>query len=349
MKVGFVYPNSRRQLATDVAAGTGADSFLLGQNHLPGLGHETFIHEPRLTAGGDGAGIGRRVRWSARELTLPWELADTDIVFTSLFNVLPLVARLRRRPRIVVFDFSLSTVFDRSASVRRKLLATSIRSAAAIVALGVDQRDQLLQRVRLDPRRVHVCRLGIDHGFFRPQPGVDGGFVLAVGKDLARDYETLAQAAEGLDAKIVVVTEARNLRGIDLPANIEIAHGLDYRDLRDLYAKARCIALPVRRPEFPYGTESSGLTALLEAMAMAKPVVVTNRPIFREYAVTDETALTVPPEDPGALRAALERLLADDGLAQRLGQAARSRVETCFTMTHFAANLDRVIASVPIG
>jgi glycosyltransferase involved in cell wall biosynthesis len=345
VKVGFVYSGSRRQLAADVAAGTGADSFLLGQNHLPALGHETFIHEPRLTAG-DGAGFWRRVRWSARELTLPWELGDTDIVFTSLFNVLPLTARLRRRPKVVVFDFALSTVLDRSTPVRRQVLGASIRSAAAIVALSADQRERLLQRVRLDPRRVHVCRLGIDHDFFQPQPGADDGFVLVVGKDLARDYQTLAAAAAGLDARIVLVTLTRNLRGIDLPRNVEVTRGLDYPELRELYARARCVALPVRRPEFRFGTESSGLTALLEAMAMAKATVVTNRPIFAEYAVADESALTVPAEDPTALRDALDRLLADDAIVRRLGQAARASVEEHFTMEDFTAGLDRVIRDV---
>ena len=45
---------------------------------------------------------------------------------------------------------------------------------------------------------------------------------------------------------------------------------------------------------------------------------------------TAETGLLVPPGDPAALRAALERLLADRELRERLGAAAREHVaELC--------------------
>jgi glycosyltransferase involved in cell wall biosynthesis len=348
--VGFVYPNSRRQLAEDVAAGVGADSFLLGQNHLHDFGYEAFIHEPRLTAGGGTGGLRHRILWNSREIVLPWELGEADVVFTSLVNVLPLVARLRGGPRIVVFDFALATVLDRSGAFRRGMLSASIRSADAIVSLSHDQRDRLLARVRLNPERVSVCHLGIDHEFLRPAAtgAGDDGYVLAVGKDLARDYETLGRAAAGLDARVVVVTEERNVHGISLPPNVEVTRGLDYRELRELYARARCVALPVRRSDFPFGTESSGLTALLEAMAMAKPVVVSDRRIFGEYVRADDSALLVPPEDPAALRAALTRLLSDDALAERLGTTGRRLVEERFTMERFAAGLSNVLADLVV-
>lgn len=346
--VGFVYPNSRLQLAEDVAAGLGADSFLLGQNHLPAFGYETFIHEPRIKAGDGTAGLRHRIRWSSREAVLPWELGEADVVFSSLFNVLPLAARLRGAPQVVVFDFALATVLDRSGGLRRRLLSASIRSADAIVSLSRDQRDRLLERVRMNPERAYVCHLGIDHEFLRPAaPSTgDDGYILAVGKDLARDYETLARAVDGLDARVVVVTEERNVHGITLPWNVEVIRGLGYRELRELYARARCVALPVRRAGFPFGTESSGLTALLEAMAMAKPVVVSDRPIFAEYVRPEESALLVPPEDPAALRAALVWLLSDDRVSQRLGSTGRALVEERFTMDHFTAGLGNVLADL---
>ena len=76
-------------------------------------------------------GAWHRIRWNAREVTLPWELGDADVVFTALANVIPLSARVRRRPRTIVFDFQLGTVFDRASAPHRRLLAASIRSADA--------------------------------------------------------------------------------------------------------------------------------------------------------------------------------------------------------------------------
>jgi glycosyltransferase involved in cell wall biosynthesis len=51
------------------------------------------------------------------------------------------------------------------------------------------------------------------------------------------------------------------------------------------------------------------------------------------------TGVLVPPGDPAALREALERLLADPGLRERLGTAARQLVEECNSRRAAAAAL----------
>jgi glycosyltransferase involved in cell wall biosynthesis len=344
-KVAFVYPNSRLKLAADVAAGTGADSALLGQNHLAQFGYEASVHEPRIKAVSEAGGLSHRVRWNLREALIPWELGDADVVVSALPNVLPMAARLRRRPHVVLLDFALATLLDRRRRAARAMLRRSVLSAGAIVCLSDVQRIRLLERVGLDPARVHTVRLGIDHVFLRPGDTNTGrdGFVLAVGKDLARDYRSLAQVATELAATVVVVCEDRNVRGLDLPDNFQVRRGLAFGELRDLYDRARCVVLPVRRPDYPYGSEGSGLTALLEAMAMAKPVVVSDRPIFHEYVQPEKNALVVPPEDPQALRGAIERILSDEQFAQALGRAARDRIEQRHTMQHFAKGLADVL------
>lgn len=348
-RVAFVYANSRLRFAAEVASGAAPDSSLLGENHLGDFGYEAFIHEPRIRAVSEHGGLAHRVRWNVRELVTPWELGDADLVVTPLSNLLPVAARLRRRPRTVVLDFALATILDRRGRASRRVLATSLQSAGAIVCLSETQRSRLLTRTDLPPERVHTVLLGIDHEFMSAVdtvPNGRGGYVLAVGKDLARDYPTLARAAATVDARFVVVTEERNIRGVDLPPNVEVKRGLTFSELRDLYARASCIVLPLRRLGYPHGTESGGLTALLEAMAMGKPVIVSDRPVTREYVEDGETALIVPPEEPLALAAAITRLLSDNAVSAELGEAARQRIERHHTMRHFARGLAGVFDHV---
>jgi glycosyltransferase involved in cell wall biosynthesis len=61
-------------------------------------------------------------------------------------------------------------------------------------------------------------------------------------------------------------------------------------------------------------------------MASGLPVLAT-RIAGNEELVSAETGVLVPPEDTAALQAALEALLVDAGLRQRMGSAARQRVE----------------------
>lgn len=71
--------------------------------------------------------------------------------------------------------------------------------------------------------------------------------------------------------------------------------------------------------------------SILEAMASAKPVVVT-RVGGNPEAITDGVhGLIVPPRDPAALSAALERLLLDPGLRRSMGERGRERIHADFT------------------
>src|SRR5271165_1049417 len=67
-------------------------------------------------------------------------------------------------------------------------------------------------------------------------------------------------------------------------------------------------------------------------MACGVPVVATTGGALPEVVGRDnETGLLVPPDDPGALAAAIGRLLDDPGLRARLGAAGRERVLGRFT------------------
>src|SRR5918912_1223565 len=102
MMVTFIYPNPRAERAAAVARGEEPDSTLLGQNHLGALGIDVRLHDPALTRRRGG-----RLRWNLREVTLPWELGDADVALTPLAGLFPLVARGRRRPRVVVVNYGL--------------------------------------------------------------------------------------------------------------------------------------------------------------------------------------------------------------------------------------------------
>jgi glycosyltransferase involved in cell wall biosynthesis len=343
VRAAFVYPNPRLELAADVAAGRAPDTGLLGQNHLAALGIESRVHEPAVGRGGRGRGLVHRLAWNARELTLPWELRDADVAITPLANLLPLAARLRRRPAVVILSYGLATTWRRASPARRRLLRASLASASRVLCLSSSQRADLLAATGLGEDQVDLLPLGVDEQFFAPAPQPANGYVLAVGKDLARDYATLARAAESLDLPVRLVAHPRNLEGVRLPPNVQTTYGLSWSDLRSAYAGAACVVLPLRRPEYPFGTEGSGLTALLEAMASARPLVVTDRAIFRDYVADGESCVAVPAEDPAALASAIGRIAGDRELAGRLGARCRELVEECFTTRLMAEHLASVI------
>jgi glycosyltransferase involved in cell wall biosynthesis len=346
LRVAFVYPNPRGDLPERVRRGEAPDTPLLGLNHLEALGVDAFLQDSVLRRSTPKSGVAHRASWYGREVALPWELRDADVIVTPLATLLPLFARVRRRPRVLLVAYHLVSAWDRAGELRRRLQRASLAAAAGILTSSAAARDGLLERTGLPPHRVRTATLGVDAGWWQPTPLPEDGYVLTVGRDLARDYQTFAHALEGLGLRGVIVAKEENLRGVRLPENVEVRLNIGPREVRELYAGARCVVVPVRQTRDPRGTENSGTVALLEAMACGRPVVVTDRPYLRDY-VSPETTVTVEPGDPQSLRAAIESVCADPARAEALGTAARASVVASHTTRHFAERLAAALKDLP--
>ena len=71
--------------------------------------------------------------------------------------------------------------------------------------------------------------------------------------------------------------------------------------------------------------------SLLEAMGMGLPVVATRVEGVEEVVQDGVQGLLVPPEDSAALAAALAELIGQPDLRNRMGVAARKRIEESYT------------------
>jgi glycosyltransferase involved in cell wall biosynthesis len=102
-------------------------------------------------------------------------------------------------------------------------------------------------------------------------------------------------------------------------------------DVVDAYRRSLVTVLPsVGRPGAANPANVLGLV-LLEAMACGTPVICTESGPEAELVEDGATGYVVAAGDPVALRSALSRFLADPGLSERLGHAARERVQADFT------------------
>jgi glycosyltransferase involved in cell wall biosynthesis len=86
-------------------------------------------------------------------------------------------------------------------------------------------------------------------------------------------------------------------------------------------------------------------TVIMEAMATGLPVVSTKIGGIPEMVVENETGFLVEPEDPVALAGAIEKVISDRSLAQRLGQAGYDRAQNLFSIEKNARELCELISS----
>lgn len=108
------------------------------------------------------------------------------------------------------------------------------------------------------------------------------------------------------------------------------------REMKRFYASVDIFALPSLWEGFGY--------VLAEAMSMRLPVVAFATSNVPEVVVQEETGLLVPARGVVALADALERLVRDQELRTRLGQAGRRRVESQFSLAKTIEELEKVLS-----
>jgi glycosyltransferase involved in cell wall biosynthesis len=196
-----------------------------------------------------------------------------------------------------------------------RLAHAVLRRARLVIAASTALADSARE---LGAAKVEVIPSGVE---LPPEVGeeVSPPEVLYAGRlSPEKGVEELVAATRGMN---VVVAGDGPLR-----AQVSGALGfVPHDELQHLYARAAVVACPSRREGFG--------VACLEAMAHGRPVVASAVGGLKDLVVDGETGLLVPPGDPEALRAALERLLADGELRRRLGAAGRERARERFSWT----------------
>jgi glycosyltransferase involved in cell wall biosynthesis len=282
---------------------------------------------------------------------------DVDVVGPEQFRHFGLayghgmVGNLRRRPWLALFVPALLASFVRAARrVDADLLhahwlpagwvASRTGRPYVVQVWGTDV--ELARRVPLLARRVlRGARLVIAASTALAESarrlGAEQVRVIPSGVDLPPEVGHEASPPEVLYAGrlspekgvLELVEAARGLTLVvagDGPLRPRVPGALGFvphDELRRLYRRAAVVACPSRREGFG--------VACLEAMAHARPVVATRVGGLLDLVVDGETGLIVPPRDPAALRAALERLLGDGELRRRLGAAGRERARERFS------------------
>lgn len=150
------------------------------------------------------------------------------------------------------------------------------------------------------------------------QPGKNEPLILCVGRlwDEAKNARCLATAAQGVAWPVWLAGDARGPNGqqAEFP-NVRLLGPQSTSEVWSLYHRASIFALPARYEPF-------GLSAL-EAAHAGCALVLGDLPSLRE--VWGSAAVYVPPQDPDALRVALNQLIEDPVALAHYRAAAQQR------------------------
>ncbi len=208
-----------------------------------------------------------------------------------------------------------------------------IQAMPTIQTVSESSFNDIVRDFGVDPTKLSVVPVGVDHDVFVPAAGARmPGRIVTVSsldtpiKGLVPLLEAVAKLRTDRDIELVVVGQprangqvAQAVARLGLADTVRFTWGLSEDELIEIFRSAQVAVVPSLYEGFSIPA--------IEAMACGTPLVATTAGALPEVVGPDgQTALHVAPNNPEALADAIGRLLDDEALAQRIGDAGRARV-----------------------
>jgi glycosyltransferase involved in cell wall biosynthesis len=300
--------------------------------------------------------------WRLRRLIARREV---DLLHTHHYEpaVVGVLATLGTRVPLVIGRHYSDAIYQLSRGARRRAYlgveALCNRRAAAIVAPSLAVA-RVLRDQGVDPGKVEVIPYGFDFGRFGardpaavarviedwpPGPGLRIVTVARLHAEKGHRYllqalQTLAR--EKVKATWLIVGDGPERQALETDVR-ERGMGESVRfagwrtDVLDLLAAADVVVQPTLHEAFSQ--------AMIEAMALGRPLVISDVSGVEDVVEDGRSGLVVPPRDAGALVAALRRL-SDPEVARAVGQAAQARVRSRLDIREIVRKLEELYRRV---
>jgi glycosyltransferase involved in cell wall biosynthesis len=274
---------------------------------------------------------------------------EADVIFTNGENVgMPLALLFRAAKAKGEKRVGHVTIGHKLSTKKKQLLLGKLglhREMDTIFVYATTQLNWGKAKLGIPESVLKLIPFHADARFYRPLAHVETNpnLVSAAGLEW-RDYPTLIGAIadqKQLSVRLAAASpwskHTNETEKTNLPSHVD-ARRYEYNDLRTLYAESAMVAVPLYENDF-----QAGVTTLLEAMAMGKPVIVTQTEGQTDVVTDGVNGLTVEPGDQAGWRHAIELLQSDPELRARLGANARRFIEEKASLDRWAVSLTEAI------
>lgn len=334
MKIGFIFSSGRKRRSSLSVHTETPSEFFYGAFDLRAQGDDVDILEVPPASGYSKSAT--LLNLLARRNALPWRVSgellialhrtdiqwnEYDVVVATHSGIGFALELLRlfgkRLPPVVCIQCGLLNTHCKPwVRLQQKHLLKRMQS----VLFADNEREGLLAWDKDLSDRIHVCPFGVDTEFWHPATNMREDYILSVGNDAGRDFETLCEAAHQIDCPIRILTQKT------LPESRPdtVSHisgswhqgGVTDLELRELYQHAACVVVPLHE-----GIQPSGQSVCLQAMACARPVVMTRTSgFFDPIHLKDRVNIRLsPPGRSGCLATIVNEVLQSPDEATTLG------------------------------
>ncbi|MEO5979825.1 MAG: glycosyltransferase [Chryseolinea sp.] len=251
------------------------------------------------------------------------------------------------KPVVILVHFP---VFGRPSknSIKRALVRRLIRNYDQLVFLSKKLEQDLITSYCINPNHIEahfrIANWGVDLDFFKPFLSTDTPqhqkYIISSG-NTGRDFDVIVEAARSVNFKFKIYCKPESYPSIrDIPSNVEILSGdFPFEQICRDYSAARIVLIPCK----PGFEGPVGLTSLLEAMALGKPVIMTKNEYIDIDFEKEGIGRDVPISDADAWVNTINSILKDYTLLAQMGRNILSLAHKKFASGSFAGELSTTV------
>lgn len=245
--------------------------------------------------------------------------SDVDVMFIVFISKYLLMTKIF----VVLFD----TLLHRPHDLKSKLLSlakgTFIKSADKLFVVHKDTSGyQKYYRISKN-KFFYVPFKANNYNFLSKYKPKDGGYLLSCGASY-RDYNTLLSAVRLYPVPTLIVLPQVNIARYhhtefsnnNIPEHVKVIfHDFNEETWYEYISNAKAVAVPLLKKAI----QPAGISVYLEAMAMGKPVIISEGTSTRGI-LNEDQAVIIPPEDAESLAHAIKKVWQDEDYRRHIAE-----------------------------
>lgn len=215
-----------------------------------------------------------------------------------------------------------------------------------IICYGYGEHQLLHDMVKNPKEDIIFQPFGVDINHFSPSTvsKKNESYLITVGADPHRDFETLLAAADKISMPWEVITSQARYdeilaQNMSVPETVSIHTDVSLEEMKTRMQGAVAVVLPLKNNSY-----SGATTVMLQALALGKPIIVSRVDANRDgyHLQNEKNCLLVQPGDVAGLVSAVEHVM-ERSVSEKLSQHARKTAETYFFWDRFCDELYAII------
>lgn len=228
-------------------------------------------------------------------------LRSDIVVFSKMINKVPFFRIVFFWKKFILINIDLNrSIKNKKSLLKRFWFFLKLMSFNKIVNFSTSQKFSL-ERYGVKKSKLEFIHFGIDNLFIEKKMSTHTtreDFYLLVGRDEGRDNQSVLRLAEkNPDKQFIFVVDSRVSEINANVSNIAILDNIPFDDLIVLYQKAKAVIVHTFTDEENKGSDNSGQTVVMDALACGTPVFVSEKSWLQDYPLIKDNVLIYKKDD----------------------------------------------------